>query len=91
MHMLASAGDYNVNVGSMRETFFIQALSDSGLIPHYRKIGDYTIKDIIFEVGGPNKKHTEIKEATIKAYLVKDGLLLPERNTLPLLYFGFLY
>lgn len=91
MHMLAAAGDYSVNIGSMRETFFIQALSDSRLIPHYSKIGDYTIKDIVFEIGGPNKKYKQIKNCSKNAFLVKDGLLLPEHATLPLLYFGFFY
>lgn len=90
LHALSAAGGHAINTGTLRETFFIQALSDAGYEPYYSKIGGYICKDIIFEIGGPSKDRKQIKNAA-RAWLVKDGLLLPEPGAIPLLYFGFLY
>ena len=57
----------------------------------YSAVGDYRTKDIIFEVGGKNKKELQIKNLGTQAILVKDDILVASKNIIPLLYFGFLY
>jgi hypothetical protein len=57
---------------------------------HYSKVGDYTVKDRIFEIGGKNKKTKQIKGHE-NALLVKDDILIGNKIEIPLYCFGFLY
>jgi len=55
-----------------------------------RKISDFEIKGITFEVGGKNKNGAQIKDART-GYLVKDNLEYAFGNSIPIWMFGFLY
>ena len=80
----------NVNVGNIRETFFIQHLN--GL--HQLSLpanGDFLVDDTyIFEVGGKNKSQKQITGIN-NAFLVKDDLEIGVMNHIPLWLFGLVY
>lgn len=77
--------------GMERELFFFQSVMDSGKEVFYSKIGDFSVEKMIFEIGGKKKSSRQIQNSPQSAYLVKDDILFPYGNTLPLHYFGFLY
>lgn len=79
-----------VDVGLVRETFFVQALQDAGIAVHYSKVGDYQVGAAVFELGGKNKTFKQIKNQR-DAYLVKDDSLHANARQIPLYLFGFLY
>ncbi|MCK4608615.1 MAG: AAA family ATPase [Gammaproteobacteria bacterium] len=81
----------NVNIGTARELFFIQMLSNAGIDTFYNKIGDFRTKDFIFEIGGKNKTNKQLQPAKLPAFLVKDNIMVSSNNIIPLYYFGFLY
>lgn len=80
-----------LNVGTMRELYFIQAMRDADEKIYYSKQGDYCTKKNIFEIGGKNKTVEQIKGASKPAFLIKDDILVASKNTIPLLFFGFIY
>ena len=82
---------FEFSQGTVREIFFIKMLQNSGEKIFYSKIGDFQVQEYIFEVGGKNKTKSQIKGHLDKSFLVKDQILLPEINTIPLYLFGFLY
>jgi uncharacterized protein len=80
----------NVNVGTVRETFFANQLG----IKHELRLaqqGDFIVDDTYnFEVGGVNKSYQQI--AGIKnSYLAIDEMPLGIKNKIPLWLFGFMY
>lgn len=79
-----------IDLGTIRELFFIQSLRSANYEVFYSKQGDYQVLDSIFEIGGQNKTRQQIKGYD-KAFLVKDDILLASTNVIPLLLFGFLY
>lgn len=80
----------NVNVGNLRETFFVNQLSNTQRIS-YAEIGDFKINDeFIFEIGGKNKTQKQIKNVE-KSYIVADEIEFGFGNKIPLWLFGFLY
>jgi hypothetical protein len=78
------------NIGNVRETFFINQVSAVHQVSHTQK-GDFLVNDqMIFEVGGENKKFKQI--AGIKnSYLAVDNEMMGTQNRIPLWLFGFLY
>ena len=54
------------------------------------KKGDFKVNDTIFEIGGANKTHHQIRELS-HAFLVKDNIFSARAREIPLYYFGFLY
>jgi len=79
-----------VKVGAVRELFFLQSLNCAGINVFHSKKGDYTVDDVIFEIGGKNKKVQQIKGVD-KAFLIKDDILVSRRREIPLILFGLLY
>lgn len=77
-------------VGTNRELFFLQSLMDTDHHVFYSSIGDYKVGDHHFEIGGKNKTGRQLKKS-LSGYLVKDDILHPSQNVLPLYLFGFLY
>ena len=77
--------------GTQRELFFVQTLLDSGKQVFYSPIGDFSVEGTLFEIGGKNKTRKQFAGVDQSAFLVKDDLLAPFGNELPLHYFGFLY
>jgi predicted AAA+ superfamily ATPase len=80
----------NRNIGSMRESFFFNQLSDLHKV-NYTKNGDFIVDNkYTFEVGGKNKTKKQI--AKIKnAYVVSDDIEIGYNEKLPLWLLGFLY
>ncbi len=79
-----------IDIGAVRELFFLQSLKNAGVPIFHSKEGDFIANKIVFEVGGKNKTRKQIN--TIKnALLVKDDILISKLNEIPLFYFGFLY
>ena len=83
----------NPNVGTIRETFFVNQLRNAG---HRVELatsgsGDFIVDGkVTFEIGGLSKDSSQISE-TDNAWLVIDELEKPYLNRVPLWYFGCLY
>ncbi|NOT35761.1 MAG: AAA family ATPase [Saprospiraceae bacterium] len=79
-----------VNTGNLRETFFANQLSKLHNVNTSDK-GDFLIDNkYIFEVGGPNKKFTQIADLPF-SYTVVDDEITGYGNKIPLWLFGMLY
>jgi hypothetical protein len=83
-------GRENVEIGSIRETFFANQLRKDHQINLAEK-GDFLIDEkYTFEIGGSNKKTKQITGLE-NAYVVRDDLEVGALNIIPLYLFGFLY
>lgn len=91
LHALGKFTGGQSSKGMVRELFFFQSVMDSGREIFYSKIGDFTAEEAIFEIGGKKKSLSQIRNVNQPAYVVKDDILYPHGNILPLHYFGFLY
>ena len=82
-------GQTNVNVGSLRETFFANQLAVNHQV-HAAEKGDFLIDGTyLFEVGGSGKTYKQIAQIP-NSYLATDNEL-GIGNKIPLWMFGFLY
>ena len=87
MHALVS----NADVGTKRETFFINQLSNGGHRLTYPKKGDFMVDDaFLFEIGGKGKTFKQIANIP-NSYVVNDDVEVGFGNKIPLWLFGFLY
>ncbi len=87
---IAYALNDQINVGSTRESYFVNQLKLKHKI-RYADIGDFIVNDAFtFEVGGKNKKRKQIAN-TEKAYIAADNIEFAIANKIPLWLFGFLY
>lgn len=91
LHTLNSFVGANINQGNLRELFFLQALRDAERPIFYSKQGDYRTENQVFEIGGKNKTGRQLQGSEFPSFLVKDDILYPSNNVIPLFYFGFLY
>jgi predicted AAA+ superfamily ATPase len=80
----------NPNTGTLRETFFYNQLNVKHNV-RYTDIGDFLIDNsLIFEIGVKSKTNKQI--AGVKnAFIAADNIEYPNKNTLPVWMFGFLY
>jgi uncharacterized protein len=80
----------DVNIGTLRETFFVNQISLKHQLALAQK-GDFIIDNkYTFEVGGANKNFQQI--AGLKdSYLALDEMPLGIKNKIPLWLFGFMY
>jgi len=77
------------NIGSARETFFVNqvsAISDIFLA----KQGDFVAGKYTFEVGGKTKTFDQIKDIP-NSFVVADDIEIGYKNKIPLWLFGMLY
>ena len=87
--MYAISSD-QIDIGTVRETFFLQNFSDNHTISLPNK-GDILVDNtFLFEIGGKNKTRKQILDFD-KAFLVKDDIEIGFQNSIPLWLFGFLY
>jgi len=78
------------NIGTIRETFFINMLSVMHNVSMPKK-GDFHIDDTYtFEIGGKNKSLKQIKDLS-NSFLAIDDIETGIGNKIPLWLFGFLY
>lgn len=79
-----------IEVGSIRELFFVQSILNSGDVVFHSKQGDYKVGEYTFEIGGKNKTTRQI-QGVEKSFLVKADILSSRQREIPLILFGFLY
>lgn len=78
------------NLGSIRETFFVNQLSYQHLT-EYTKQGDFKVDShYTFEIGGGHKTNKQIEQIK-NSYIAADSLEYGSANKIPLWLFGFLY
>ncbi len=82
-------GDKNVEVGTVRETFFFNQMSQGHCITS-SPVSDFLVNGKTFEVGGKSKGQKQIKEVA-KAFVVKDNIETGYGNIIPLWEFGLTY
>lgn len=91
MHTLQQYVGQPLSKGTERELFFIQSLQNANIPLFCAEPADYRTHEDIFEIGGKSKTKRQIKGAHQPAYLVKDDILHPLKNEIPLFQCGFLY
>lgn len=80
----------NIDTGTLRETFFMNQLSQSHQV-HYPTAGDFMIdKKYVFEVGGKGKTFDQIKDLP-DSFLAVDNTEIGRKNRIPLWVFGMMY
>ena len=87
---LSYALQLNPDIGSIRESFLLNQLINSGHKVYYPKQGDFFVNNKVIEVGGKQKSGKQIR-GTDKAYIAADDILAGAGNKIPLWLFGFLY
>lgn len=79
-----------VNVGNLRETFFVNQITQIHEI-NLAETTDFIVdRKFSFEIGGKNKRQKQIQGLN-DAYIVKDEIEVGAKNIIPLWLFGFLY
>ncbi|GHB38696.1 ATP-binding protein [Mongoliitalea lutea] len=81
----------NPSVGTIRETFFLNQLRNSGHQVSLSKKADFLVNQVYtFEIGGRSKDQSQI-QGVEQAYLALDDIEYGMGNKIPLWVFGFLY
>lgn len=87
---LAYAISPHSDIGTIRETFFMNQLTESHDV-RYPKHGDFIVdKKYLFEVGGKNKNFNQIKDIP-NSFLAVDDIEVGRGAKIPLWIFGLLY
>ena len=77
-------------IGTVRETFFFNQLSQTQTVTFPKK-GDFLVNGkYLFEVGGKNKSFNQIKDIE-DSFLAVDGIEVGYHNRIPLWVFGMMY
>ncbi len=88
-NLMHALGGSNVNVGKIRETFFINQLSTVHKV-NYADKGDFLVDDTwLFEVGGHKKTFRQIANEP-NSFLAVDDVEIGFGNRIPLWLLGFL-
>ena len=87
---LSYALQVNPNIGSIRESFLLNQLINSGNKVFYPKKGDFIVDEKIIEVGGKLKSGKQMAGLD-NTYIASDDILTGAGNKIPLWLFGFLY
>lgn len=78
------------NIGNLRETFFLNQLSEQHQVNLAEK-GDFIIdQKYLFEIGGKSKDFKQIANIE-NSYIAADQIAFGTSNKIPLWLFGFLY
>lgn len=77
-------------IGNVRETFFVNQVSSNLPLYLHHKADFILENDFIFEIGGKNKKTTQIHNEE-NAFLAIDDIDIGFAKKIPLYMFGFLY
>lgn len=81
----------NVNIGTVRETFFLNQLRSAGYTVQYPKQEDFLVnRENLFKVGGRRKSFDQIKDIE-NSCLAIDEEEIGRGNKIPLWMFGLLY
>jgi predicted AAA+ superfamily ATPase len=79
----------DTNIGSVRETFFVNQLNAVANVVLAQQ-GDFMVDKYTFEVGGKNKTFDQIKDLP-NSFVVADDIEIGHKNKIPLWLFGMLY
>ncbi len=80
----------NSEIGTRRETFFANQLSQQYRL-HIPKKGDFLVEEkYLFEIGGKNKSFKQIADIS-NSFVAADDIEVGSGNKIPLWLFGFLY
>ncbi len=88
-NLLYNLGYDTVNIGNVRETFFLNQMSVKHNV-FASPLADFLIDDKTFEVGGKNKGQKQIKDVE-NGYIVKDDIENGFLNIIPLWQLGLTY
>jgi hypothetical protein len=79
------------DIGSLRESFFVSAIRESGKHQiHYHNQGDFIIDEkYVFEIGGKSKNGKQLVDLG-NGYIAADDLEIGDGKRIPLWLFGFL-
>ncbi len=89
-NLIFAFGKNNANVGNIRETFFLNQISQQHQVNLSSK-ADFLIDDkYTFEIGGRGKNQSQISN-TKNAFIVKDDIETGVGNVIPLWLFGLMY
>jgi hypothetical protein len=91
MHTMQQYVGQPILKGTERELFFIQSLQNAEIPIFCSEKADYQTRNEIFEIGGKSKTKRQLKGSSLPSYLVKDDILHPLKNEIPLFQCGFLY
>lgn len=73
-----------IDKGTLRELYFVQALTDAQQTVYYSKLGDFQTEKAMFEIGGKNKTAQQLRGAQLPSYVVKDDVVVAGKNSKPL-------
>jgi len=79
----------NANIGSARETFFVNQLNAVSKVSLAHQ-GDFVVDKYTFEVGGKRKMVDQLKDVP-NSFVVSDDLEVGHKNKIPLWLFGMMY
>ena len=79
----------DTNIGSARETFFVNQLNAVSKVSLANQ-GDFIVDKYTFEVGGKRKTFDQIKNVP-NSFVVSDDLEVGHKNKIPLWLFGMIY
>ncbi|MBQ2970575.1 MAG: ATP-binding protein [Bacteroidaceae bacterium] len=88
-NLVYSLAENNADIGNLRETFFFNQMRVNNSITT-SSVGDFKIRERVFEVGGRSKGKRQIQGAA-QGFVVKDGIEFSSGNILPLWWFGLNY
>jgi len=88
--LYAYAKEYKIatEIGTIRETFFASCFGDDVTL-YYSDIGDFKVKEYIFEIGGKGKSFKQL-EGIDNGYLVIDTDFTTHKRKIPLWVFGLM-
>ena len=87
MHALSE----KIDIGTKRETFFLNQLRSAEYEVLYPNQGDFLVKgEYLFEVGGKTKSFDQIKDIP-NSFIATDDTEIGRGNRIPLWMFGLLY
>lgn len=76
-------------IGKVRETFFINQFQNAHFSIYASDQGDFLVDQFAFEVGGKNKSTQQIHSHK-NGYVFSDGIVVGNKNRIPLYLAGFL-
>jgi hypothetical protein len=79
----------DANIGSARETFFVNQLNAVANVVLAQQ-GDFIVDKYTFEVSGKKKTFDQIKDVP-NSFVVADDIEIGHKNKIPLWLFGMLY
>lgn len=88
-NLIYSLAENEVNVGNLRETFFLNQMRVNNNIVS-SSVTDFMIGKVSFELGGRSKGNKQIQSLE-NAFVVKDDIEISSDKVLPLWWFGLNY